>query len=61
VWELLAGKGMPNVSFPEEFCTSAIGEKLGYVRRSGSHGISAYDWVWMLDFADGVFKKSVIK
>jgi len=27
------------------------------VRRSQSHGISAYDWRWTLDFADGVFGK----
>ena len=37
--------------------TSAIGRDLGYVRRSQSHGISAYDWRWTLDFADGVFVK----
>jgi hypothetical protein len=27
------------------------------VRRSQEHGISAYDWMWLVDFADGVFKK----
>ena len=27
------------------------------VRRSQNHGISAYDWKWTLDFADGVFGK----
>ena len=24
----------------------------GYVRRGGQHGLSGYDWLWMLDFAD---------
>ena len=43
------------VPFP--FDTSAIGKDLGYVRRTQNHGISAYDWMWMLDFADGVLRK----
>ena len=55
VWEMFYGKGMPKVDYPDEFSTAAIGERLGYVRRSENHGISAYDWMWMMDFADGVF------
>ena len=29
-----------------------IGARLGYVRRTEGHGISAQDWAWTLDFAD---------
>ena len=55
VWELLTGSGLPNVAWPDDYDTSAIGSRLGYVRRSEDHGISAYDWNWMLDFADKAF------
>jgi hypothetical protein len=57
VWKFLGKSGLPEVEFPAEFCTSAIGKDLGYVRRSQNHGISAYDWKWMMDFADGVLNK----
>ena len=30
-----------------------LGPRLGYYRRGGRHGLSAYDWAWALDFADG--------
>ena len=56
-WTFLGKKGMPDRPFPNDFCTSCIGPDLGYVRRSEEHGISAYDWQWMLDFADGVFAR----
>ena len=55
VWKLLGKGAMPDVAFPDDYDTSAIGKHLGYVRRNQSHGINAYDWTWMLDFADGVF------
>ena len=57
VWELLcgAGSGMPKVAWPAPYDTSAIGPRLGYVRRTEKHGISAQDWVWTLDFADRAF------
>ena len=58
VWEKFAGKGLPRVAWPADFDTSAIGPRLGYVRRSGQHGHHAYDWTWMLDFADGVFARN---
>lgn len=57
VWEKLGKKGLPKVDFPADFDTSAIGPCLGYVRRSEGHGISAYDWTWMLDFADKVWRE----
>ena len=57
VWKFLGKSGLPDVDFPAEFCTSAIGKDLGYVHRSQNHGISGYDWTWMLDFADGILKK----
>jgi len=57
VWELLKGEGMPKVSWPDDYDTSAIGKYLGYVRRSEEHGISAHDWMWTLDFADKAFER----
>ncbi len=57
VWKFLGKGGMPDVEWPADFDTSAIGKYLGYVRRSQNHGISGYDWQWMMDFADGVFGK----
>ena len=55
VWEKFAGKGLPRVAWPDDYDTSAIGLRLGYVRRTEKHGHAACDWVWMLRFADGVF------
>ena len=54
-WTFLGKPGLPDVAEPECFSTAAIGPRLGYVRRKGQHGISGYDWQWMLDFADGAF------
>ena len=51
-WTFLGHKGLPEGDFPDDFDTSCIGPRLGYVRRSGLHGISGYDWQWLLDFAD---------
>ena len=55
VWELLTGAGLPKVAWPEDYDTSAVGSSLGYVHRNEGHGLSAYDWKWLLDFADKVF------
>ena len=55
VWTFLGKDGMPDVAWPADYDTSAVGRHLGYVRRAGKHGISAYDWMWLMDFADGVF------
>lgn len=51
-WEFLGKKGLPEGGFPDNYDTSRIGPTLGYVRRGGAHGLSGYDWLWMLDFAD---------
>lgn len=56
-WALFGLKGLPDVDFPDYFDTSAIGDYVGYVRRTGDHGISGYDWQWALDFADRAFGK----
>ena len=56
VWTFLGKGGMPDVAWPADYDTSAIGRHLGYVRRAGSHGLSAHDWTWLMDFADGVFR-----
>ena len=52
VWTFLGAEGLPDVEWPGDEDTSAIGNTLGYVRRPGKHGIDARDWKWMLDFAD---------
>lgn len=57
VWELLTGAGLPKVDWPADYDTSAIGPRLGYVRRSEAHGIAANDWIWTMDFADRVFNR----
>lgn len=51
-WEFLGRGGLPKGDYPKEYDTSLIGRNLGYVRRGGAHGLSGYDWVWLLDFAD---------
>ena len=50
-WEFLGRPGMPEVPFPEDYDTSAVGEFLGYYRRTENHGIAAFDWWQMLKFA----------
>ena len=54
-WEFLGLPGMPGEGNPAKYSTEAIGPYLGYVWRTEQHGISAYDWKWMLDFADQAF------
>ncbi len=56
IWKMLGKKGLPDVDFPDNYDTSAIGPFLGYVRRTEQPGFSVYDWKWMLDFADKVWK-----
>ena len=55
VWNFLGAGKLPGGGFPEEYSVSAIGPRLGYVRRGGRHGMSGDDWKWLLDFADGVW------
>jgi len=55
VWTFLGKRTMPDRPYPADYETSCIGRDLGYVRRDLWHGHAAYDWVWLLDFADGVF------
>jgi DNA sulfur modification protein DndE len=57
-WKLHGLQGLPDVAYPGNYETSAIGDRLGYVRRSEGHGISGYDWQWMLDFAERNFAGS---
>jgi len=54
-WEFLGLPGLPKGEFPANYSTAAIGPRLGYVRRGGDHGMSGYDWNWILDFSDRVF------
>ena len=56
VWELLGRRGLSAGAFPEDFSTAATAGDIGYVRRPGTHGISGYDWMWMLDFADASWR-----
>jgi len=52
VWMFLGKPGLPGGGEPADFSRAAIGPYLGYVRRPGQHGISGWDWKWLLDFAD---------
>jgi len=54
-WEFLGLPGLPRGEFPANYSTAAIGPRLGYVRRGGDHGMTGYDWNWILDFSDRVF------
>ena len=56
-WEFLGLPGLPAGDFPANYDTGRIGTHLGYVRRGGQHGITGYDWMWTLDFADKAFGK----
>ena len=56
VWTFLGASGLPDVEWPADYDTSAIGPCLGYVRRDQGHGIAAIDWTWLLDFADGALR-----
>ena len=57
VWKFLGEEGMPNVDYPEIYDKSAVGNTVAYYRRDNDHGISAIDWVWMLEFAEKYFNK----
>ena len=61
VWTLLCGAGLPAGTWPAPYDTSAIGPRLGYVRRTEAHGISAHDWTWLLDFADGALQAEAVR
>ena len=52
VWTFLGKEGLPDVEFPDDLALEAIGPVIGYYRRPGSHGISAYDWTRKLAFAE---------
>lgn len=55
-WEFLGQPGLPDVPFPDDYETSCIGKRLGYVRRTEGHGHSAHDWTWLMEFADKALK-----
>lgn len=59
VWKKFGFQGVHSDSWPDVYDTSAIGDRLGYVRRDQLHGISPIDWKWMLDFADRNFEADV--
>ena len=52
VWKFLGADALPDGDNPADYSTELVGKSLGYVRRGGKHGLSAYDWLWLLDFAD---------
>ena len=49
-WELCSKEGFPDVPYPADYETSAIGRDFGYYRRSEEHGIAAFDWLQLLEF-----------
>ena len=50
-WEICGKAPFPDVPYPADFDTSAIGPDLGYYRRSQGHGIAAFDWLMLMRFA----------
>lgn len=52
-WEICGKPGFPQVPYPADFETSAIGEYLGYYRRSEGHGIADFDWLMLMRFVTG--------
>ena len=57
VWQMLGLGGLGSQEMPEDYSTSAIGKKIGYVRRDLDHGIAPIDWEWTLDFANRQWNK----
>ena len=57
VWKKLHRGGLPDVDWPSEYDTSAIGDHLAYYRRTNDHGIACIDWLLMMDFADNNFNR----
>ena len=55
-WEALGLPGLPDRPFPSDYDTSCIGSHVGYVRRTGQHGLSPYDWQWILAFSKRAFR-----
>ena len=53
VWTFLGRPGLPRATWPAAYDVSAIGADIGYVHRTERHGLSAYDWTWIMDFAEG--------
>lgn len=60
VWEFLGMPGFPEVDYPAEYDLAAVGRYLGYAHRSEEHGISAWDWTLLLDFASFHLKAATI-
>ena len=55
-WEICGKAPFPNVPYPADFETSAIGPDLGYYHRSQSHGINGFDW-WQILLFSGLFNR----
>lgn len=51
-WEICGKPGLPAVDYPADYDTSAIGEYLGYYRRTEGHGIADFDWLQLLRFTE---------
>jgi hypothetical protein len=58
IWEFLGEEGLPQVEWPDTYDLSAVGRKLAYYRRNNLHGIAAFDWVQMIEFAEKLFSSS---
>ena len=48
VWEVLTGKGLGLDEWPEPYDDSFVRPPFGYVRRTGTHGLSPDDWRWAM-------------
>ena len=52
VWEVLAGRGLGLEEWPAPYDAAFASPPFGYVRRTGTHGLSPDDWRWAMDFAE---------
>jgi len=50
-WKICGKSPLPDVPWPGDFDLSAIGPDIGYYRRSQKHGISFFDWLQVIRFA----------
>ena len=55
-WELLGQRGLNSHNWPQTDVPLAQ-NRVGYHRRSGGHGLTAYDWERVMDFADRQWAK----
>ena len=52
VWKFLTGRSLSLADWPAPYDDSAAIPPFGYVRRTGTHGLSPEDWRWAIGFVN---------